>query len=46
MKPNLFGRLGLVEALGMVHMYGLNTMLIRSFKDVRRAGAMGSSNGR
>ena len=46
MKPNLFGRLVLVEALGMVRMRGLNTMLIRSLKEVRRAGAMGSSNGR
>ena len=45
MKPNLFGRLGLVEALGTVRVRGLNTMLIRSLKEVRRAGATGSSNG-
>ncbi|MFQ5733337.1 MAG: SufE family protein, partial [Planctomycetaceae bacterium] len=45
-KPTLLTELGLVEALGMVRMRGLNTILIRILQEVRRAGAMGSSNGR
>ena len=44
-QPNLLGRLGLVEALGMVRMRGLNAILIRILQEVRRAGATGSSNG-
>jgi sulfur transfer protein SufE len=44
-NPNVLGRLGLVEALGMVRVRGLNAILNRILQEVRRAGATGSSNG-
>jgi cysteine desulfuration protein SufE len=43
--PNLIRRLGLVDALGMVRMNGLNAILGRIRKEVAKAAGNGASTG-